>query len=163
MRRFSATVWMLVSVSVGMLLLGAVTQSGATPVPLAQQTPVQQRLEGTINDSLGRPVAGAEVLLQAADGHIVARATTGKDGKFKLRAAPGNFELTVTCRDFKPAAMPLVVVAGNAPAPVTLAMISSKPLTLAVLAPRFASALNDLSPEFLGIGGLNPPYDCAIH
>jgi len=147
MRRFSATVWMLVSVSVGMLLLGAVTQSGATPVPLAQQTPVQQRLEGTINDSLGRPVAGAEVLLQAADGHIVARATTGKDGKFKLRAAPGNFELTVTCRDFKPAAMPLVVVAGNAPAPVTLAMISSKPLTLAVLAPRFASALNDLSPE----------------
>jgi hypothetical protein len=134
-------------ISIGMLLLGAVTESSAAPFPSAQQAVAQQRVEGTINDSLGRPLAGATVRLKTADGRVVASTITDQNGKFLLRAGAGSFELTATKDEFKPAAEAVVIISGNSPAPVVLAMTSNQPLTLSVLAPRFERALNDLSPE----------------
>jgi hypothetical protein len=131
---------MFIGMSLGLLLCGASLQSSA-----AGGSP--QPVEGNINDSLGRPVAGAEVRLKTADGHLAASATTNEAGKFVLQAAPGTFELTVTKPEFKPAAMPVTVAHGNPIKPIVLTMEAVKPLTLAVLAPRFDRALNDLSPE----------------
>src|SRR5208283_1115867 len=128
---FSNTLWIVVGLMVGLLLTAPIQSSYAA---------AQQRIEGTISDSLGRPIAGAEVNLKTADGHLAASAVTDKDGKFVLHAAPGNFELTARMADFNPAAMPVVVAAGKPSPPVTLAMISSNPLTLQVLAPRFDRA-----------------------
>ncbi len=121
------------------LLIGALGQTSCAAT--------QQRIEGIINDTLGRPIAGVEVSLKTADGHIAAKAVTDKDGKFVLHAAPGNFELTATKAEFKPAAMPVIVPARKPATPIVLAMSASTPLTLQVLAPRFDRALNDLSPE----------------
>ncbi len=107
----------------------------------------QQKIAGTINDSLGHPISDAEVVLKTANGHLAARTRSDRNGKFVLRAAPGTFELTVAKQEFEPAALAVSVTAGNASKPIVLTMAAKKPLTLEVLAPRFDRALNDLSPE----------------
>ena len=137
--RYFTVLWMLAGAWVGLLLLAGLTQPSVAAT--------LQRIEGTINDSLGRPIAGAEVNLKTPDGHLVASARSDKSGKFRLHADPGTFELTVTSHDFKPAAIAVVVAAGNPGKPLALAMEAKQPLTLQVLAPRFDRALNDLSPE----------------
>jgi TonB dependent receptor/Carboxypeptidase regulatory-like domain/TonB-dependent Receptor Plug Domain len=129
---------MVLGMMVGLLLAAPIQSSCAG---------TQQRVEGTINDSLGRPIAGAKVRLKTVDGRVVASAITDQNGKFVLRANPGSFELTATKNDFKPAAEPVTITLGKPPTPLRLAMISNQPLTMQVLAPRFDRALNDLSPE----------------
>jgi outer membrane receptor protein involved in Fe transport len=114
---------------------------------MAAESPTRLRIEGRIDDSLGRPISGAEVHLKTADDHVVASTLTNADGKFALQAALGTFELTVTKPEFKPAAIAVTIAIGKPAKPIALTMDSVKPLTLAVLAPRFARALNDLSPE----------------
>src|SRR5258708_1611293 len=106
---------MFIAMSVGLLLCGLTIQTSAATGP-------QPRIEGTINDSLGRPVAGAEVRLKTADGRVAASATTNEAGKFVLQAAPGTFELTVTKPEFKPAAMSVTVAIGNPIKPIILTM-----------------------------------------
>jgi hypothetical protein len=133
---------MFIAVSAGLWLFG-----GFIPSSIAAGSPASRRIEGTIDDSLGRPIVGAEVQLKTANGRVAARAATNEDGKFALRAEPGTFELAVTKPEFKPAALPVSVTSTNAIKTVVLTMEAVKPLTLAVLAPRFDRALNDLSPE----------------
>jgi hypothetical protein len=136
---FSATGWLLIAISVAMLLCAGVIQSSASASA--------QRIEGQVNDSLGRPIAGVEVVLKTSDAHVAARAVSDYDGKFVLQAIPGIFEITATKEDFKPASLLVTITVGTAAKPVALTMEAVKPLTLAVLAPRFDRALNDLSPE----------------
>ena len=44
-----------------------------------------QRIAGVVKDALGRPVPGAHLMLQAGDGHIVARTQSGQEGAFEFR------------------------------------------------------------------------------
>ncbi len=107
----------------------------------------RQTVAGTIDDSLGRPIADAQVQLNSADGHLAGSASTGRDGKFALHAVPGTYELRIIKDAFRPASTSIVVAPGTPPAPIVITMESNQPLTLEVLAPRFERALNDLSPE----------------
>ncbi len=138
MRRFLTTIVLII------LIVG--TAAGLLPCATSYAAPSAQ-LRGTVDDSLGHPIANAEVVLKTADGHIVGRTRSDKDGKFHLDAPVGTFEVTVSKAAFKSAGTSTVVAAGTSPAPLTLTMVSKKPLTLEVLAPRFDRALNDLSPE----------------
>jgi len=133
---------MFIAISIGLLLFGGSIRSS-----IAAGSPTGQRVEGTIDDSLGKPIAGAEVRLETADGHVAASILTDQSGKFVLNAAAGSFELTVKKPEFKPAAAAVVITPGTPTKPIVLTMEAIKPLTLAVLAPRFDRALNDLSPE----------------
>jgi outer membrane receptor protein involved in Fe transport len=145
--RFGAVGCLVIAMLTGMLLCGAFIDSGVAAQSAGDQHAMQQRVEGTINDSLGRPIAGAAVQLKSPDGHLLASAVTDQTGKFHLYSGPGNFEIAVAKQDFKPAAVPVVIAIGTPTQPVVLAMIANKPLTLEVLAPKFDRALNDLSPE----------------
>ena len=111
--RFSTTVRLFIGVWVGLLLCAGWVRAYAAG---------SQRLDGIVDDSIGRPIEGAEVRLKTADGHIAASTLTGKNGKFHLNAPPGNFEATITKAEFKPAALSVVVAAGKPSKPILLTM-----------------------------------------
>jgi outer membrane receptor protein involved in Fe transport len=134
MRRF-------VTLSVGFCMIMAT--AGAAQAAGAHR----QRLTGMVQDSLGRPVAGAEITLQTAGGKIVARTRSdAKGGFFFSRIAPGTYALTASKRSFKPA-IRITPVTGAKPMEVTLAMQSEQALSLSVVAKRLDVARNELSPE----------------
>jgi hypothetical protein len=73
-------------------------------------------VHGVVHDPQHRPIAGAEVTLQAADSDFVLHATTGSDGAFQLPQAPiGIYSLTVTAQGFGPVTQPLTVASGTNP------------------------------------------------
>jgi outer membrane receptor protein involved in Fe transport len=65
------------------------------PATLIAQTPTAS-VTGTVRDTLGRPIRGAEVLaLDVASGLIYQAGTTSETGKYWLRALrPGRYDLT---------------------------------------------------------------------
>ncbi len=114
-----------------------------------QQTPPSSgRIDGTVKDSLGHPIADATVQLATPRGPTVATQHTDSNGAFSFSGiGPDEYEITATKPDFKTA----TELVGNHVTParqtVALTMESAKPLTLAVLTPRLDQARNDLSPE----------------
>jgi hypothetical protein len=89
------------------LLLGASLPSYAT---------VFATVHGVVHDAQHRPIAGAQVLLQAADSAFSLHATTGADGSFELEAAPiGVYRLTVSAAGFRPATDTLTLASGTNP------------------------------------------------
>ena len=105
-----------------------------------------QRLAGLVQDSLGRPVAGAEVSLQAASGRVIAKARSDAQGRFYFdKVVPGTYAVIVTKQSFKPA-MKVAAVGAGKPTQLTLAMASEQ-LSLSVLAKRLDVARNSLSPQ----------------
>src|SRR5579872_1678123 len=112
-----------------------------------ESSPALQRVEGSVADALGRPIADAEVSAKTSDGHLAARVSTDNNGKFILNIAAGSYEIVVAKQAFKPASIAAAVAAGNRVAPIVLTMETIQPLTLQVLGPRFERALNDLSPK----------------
>src|SRR5208337_5160686 len=127
------------------VIAGLVGGSSANAADGAKHRP--QRLAGTVQDSLGRPVAGAEVSLQAANGKVVARTRSDAKGRFAFaRVNPGTYAVMATKQSFKPA-MKIAAVGAGQPAAVTLAMASEQALSLNVVAKRLDVARNGLSPE----------------
>ncbi|HEV3109504.1 MAG TPA: TonB-dependent receptor [Candidatus Binataceae bacterium] len=105
-----------------------------------------QRLAGLVQDSLGRPVAGAEVSLQAASGRVIAKARSDAQGRFYFdKVVPGTYAVIATKQSFKPA-MKVAAVRAGKPTQLTLAMASEQ-LSLSVLAKRLDVARNSLSPQ----------------
>ncbi len=73
-------------------------------------------VSGVVHDSQHRPIASAEVTLQAADSSFVLRATTKNDGTFEFTLAPiGVYRLTVSASGFDTAEQTLTVVSGTNP------------------------------------------------
>lgn len=94
------------------LLLTAFLLSASLPA-LAT---VFARVSGVVHDSQHRPIAGAEVTLQAADSSFVLRATTGNDGTFEFTLAPiGIYHLTVAASGFDTSTQTLTVASGTNP------------------------------------------------
>ena len=73
-------------------------------------------VRGVVHDPQHRPLAGAQVTLQAADSAFVLRTITGSDGEFQLPLAPiGLYRLTVTAPGFAVVTQPLTVASGTSP------------------------------------------------
>jgi hypothetical protein len=73
-------------------------------------------VHGVVHDPQHRPIAGAEVALQAADSEFVLRATTNAAGEFELPQSPiGVYRLTVTAAGFADATETVTVVSGTNP------------------------------------------------
>ncbi|HKD68776.1 MAG TPA: TonB-dependent receptor [Candidatus Binataceae bacterium] len=121
--------------------------SAAALGPGAHSNKAPQRLSGKIQDSLGRPVAGADLSLQAASGKILAHARSDAQGRFSFDNVPaGTYAVTASKSDFKPA-IKIAVVAPGKPAELTLAMQSQQALSLTVVAKSLDVARNSLSPQ----------------
>jgi outer membrane receptor protein involved in Fe transport len=132
---------------VGLLLFAAPMRTAIAGDLASGQSVVQQAIAGSIDDSLGRPIAAARVKLTTTAGRVEKSTATGPDGKFVLDVAPGSYQLTIDKDGFKSTTTAVVVANGTPAQSIALTMEANKPLTLQVLAPRFQSALNDLSPE----------------
>jgi outer membrane receptor protein involved in Fe transport len=102
----------------------------------AKQLLISEFAIGNTQDTLGRPVTNALVILRAADGRTVLRTTSGDHGQFKVRVQlPGTYDLIVQKSGFKPASQILVFPA-SAKTSIHLVLESVQALTLPVTASR---------------------------
>jgi len=102
---------------------------------------------GTVADTLGHPVGAAELILFNATGRRVATTRSDARGHFSFSGLPpGTYELRVRHAGFELLVTHVGVGGGTRPHPLSLAMASSAPLTVAVTA-QLDAARNALSPE----------------
>ena len=105
-------------------------------------------VHGVVHDPQHRPVAGATVILRAADSEFVLQATTGADGGFELRPAPiGVYRLTVEASGFESASQTLAVA--SATNPVVHMMLAVGPATETVTVNGELSAADTATPATL--------------
>ncbi len=87
-------------------------------------------LRGAVRDALGRPIAGAEVQLEAG-GQAIARSRTDSAGAFLFKTIEPGLTLSSPAKQgFKPTVETIVVSANKRSAPMVLAMEATAPLTL---------------------------------
>jgi hypothetical protein len=73
-------------------------------------------VHGVVHDPQHRPIAAAEVTLQAADSGFILRAKTGSDGEFDLPQAPiGVYRLTIASTGFTTVTQPVTLASGTNP------------------------------------------------
>jgi outer membrane receptor protein involved in Fe transport len=139
-------------------------QSEAPRLMMAQpqnQALASGRLAGAISDALGRPIVGAEVLLQSG-GQPVAHSQTDRAGAFSFKpVASGMYAISVHKHGFKQTVRIVTVTPGRHHELIALTMEASQPLTFKVITERLNRARNDLSTE---VGAVAYRFDqAAIH
>jgi hypothetical protein len=92
----------------------------AVPLLLVASIPalatVFATVHGVVHDPEHRPIAGAEVTLQAADSAFALHAITGSNGEFELPQAPiGVYQLRVSASGFATATLSLNLASGTNP------------------------------------------------
>ena len=132
-----------------LLFMTLIFAIGAAPAAarVAETTASSRSITGTVKDALGRPLSGAKVSLQVADGRVLRHTITGDSGSFTFAdVQPGTYAVVAEKTAFKTATA--IVNAGNGPvAPVVLALEAATALNLEVVAKRLDKARNSLSPE----------------
>ncbi|MBV8054235.1 MAG: carboxypeptidase regulatory-like domain-containing protein, partial [Deltaproteobacteria bacterium] len=117
------------------------------PANAAAASVVAQQVSGTVIDALGRPVNGAELILQSQDGRIIARARSDRSGRFEFTdIRPGTYAIVANKQGFATATSIETVTARGAK-PVNISMEAQTKLNKQVLAKRLDIARNGLSPE----------------
>jgi hypothetical protein len=98
-------------------------------------------VHGVVHDPQHRPLAGAQVALQASNSEFTLRATTGTDGGFELPPAPiGVYRLTVAAPGFATVSQPLTLASGTNP--VVHILLPVAPATQTVVVEGLESSLS---------------------
>jgi outer membrane receptor protein involved in Fe transport len=110
---------------------------------------------GTVKDALGRPVAGVNLLLQTADGHILARVRSSQSGAFRFPNVPtGTYAVVANKNGFRTA----VAIAAVTPvegANLDIALASETALSLRVATTRINSQPNGVTETGTSMYSLN--------
>jgi len=102
---------------------------GATTATAPAPTKV---IAGTITDALGRPLADVNLELRSTTNKIIGHATTDARGQFRFKKVPaGLYHIVARKQGFKTMMM---IAEEGAPKPLTLAMESEQPLSVAIIA-----------------------------
>jgi outer membrane receptor protein involved in Fe transport len=73
-------------------------------------------VRGIVHDPQHRPVAGAAVVLKAANSDFTLQTQTNQDGEFRFDVVPiGDYSITVSQSGFQAAAQTITVVSGDVP------------------------------------------------
>ncbi|HKB58632.1 MAG TPA: TonB-dependent receptor [Gallionellaceae bacterium] len=106
----------------------------------------QNRISGVVRDATGKPVGGAQLSLQTADGKTVAKTASAADGSFAFAPVPaGRYSVVGGKAGFRTATSPVSVTSGAAQAVVTL--VSTQTQEITIVATRLEKARNSLSPK----------------
>jgi outer membrane receptor protein involved in Fe transport len=140
------------AVGLGVMLLGGVCYAAAaTATPKATQDKIGNNVLGhevigTVNDALGRPIAGVKIILQNGQGKTAAQTISDDHGHFAFMAiAPGVYAVVANKTEFKPGAA-IITVTKTGAKPVALAL-QARQLSVAVVAKRLNQSRNALSPQ----------------
>jgi hypothetical protein len=157
-RRFAVSSWIALTLA-AIAIFPPVRICVASDATSAIANP--SKFSGSIKDALGRPIAGAEVRLEAG-GRVIARAHTDATGAFRIMTiAPGVYSFSVDKQGFKRTLEVIIVSPGKQREPMVVTMEATAPLTLKVITERLNRARNDLAPE---IGATAYRFDqAAIH
>jgi outer membrane receptor protein involved in Fe transport len=138
--------WKLAASVVGTLII--LTQmTGSIALAAEPKAVAAQSLSGAVEDTLGRPIESAKVMLKGATGRVVKSAVSDAQGKFKFGAvAPGPYELDASHSGFK-SAVSIITVGPRGAKPITIALAAEQALSLEVAAKRLDVARNGLSRE----------------
>ncbi|MFM0108076.1 carboxypeptidase-like regulatory domain-containing protein, partial [Paraburkholderia rhynchosiae] len=109
--------------------------------------PVEASVGGLVTDSLGKPVAGANVVLQTATGASAGTTKTDAGGHFSVQdVAPGTYAIVVTATGFASGSS-IATTGPGTESSVTVALTESDAIDVRVNAQRLDQARNGLSPE----------------
>jgi len=134
----------LVTLALALLAIQVLTIDQAAHAAGAEP---RQSVKGTVKDSLGRPLAEVEVLLQTEDGRIIGRTRSDKAGRFGFgKVAPGTYAVVVNKAGFRTGASIVAVTPSGAKA-LEITMAAEQALSMAVVAKRTVVARNSISPE----------------
>jgi len=115
------------------------------PIARAASTGAWQNVTGTVKDALNRPLAGVQLVLQAGDGHTVARARSGPNGAFEFRNVPtGTYAIEATKEGFRQG-VEVVAVPSRRAANLEVALQAEAALSLRVVTTRINAQPNGLS------------------
>ncbi len=116
-------------------------------VQIATASPAAGVVEGVVKDALGRPISEAQVHLEAPDGRVVARGTTGANGDYHFANVPaGLYSVIVEKPGFDTGtAIASLDAAGGASADLTLS--AQQALNLNVVAKQLEEARLSIEPR----------------
>ena len=104
-------------------------------------------VQGTIKDALGRPLAGARLILKSPDGTIIGKTQSDADGHFVFSSVtPGTYAVLAEKPGFQASTAVVTVEAGTI-ATTTLTLAAEEALEVSVVAERLNQARNSLSPK----------------
>ena len=127
--------------------IAALLLAGSTPA----WATVFATVHGVVHDPQHRPLAGAQVALEAANSDFKLATTTGSDGGFELTQTPiGVYRLVVTAPGFATASLPLTVSSGTNPLlHIPLQVATSEQTILVEAAGTSASSTDSVTPTTL--------------
>jgi outer membrane receptor protein involved in Fe transport len=105
-------------------------------MPQARAAGGRQNISGTVKDALNRPLADTRLNLQAADGRVIARGRSDRNGNFEFRDVPmGTYAIETNKSGFRPGVR-IVAVSARAPAALEIVLQAQAALSLEVVAKR---------------------------
>lgn len=128
------------------LTSGAIALIASATVLAAPAFAATGQVDASVKDALGRPIPGAQVRLEGADGTAQATGTTDDAGHAILNAPPGVYSLNVRKDGFQPGIM-IVTVGDGATATSLVTLAAEQALTMQAQVQRLNAARNQLSPE----------------
>jgi outer membrane receptor protein involved in Fe transport len=103
-------------------------------------------IQGQVNDTLGRPITGANVTLKAVTGEVVGHTTSNAEGHFNFSAvSPGTYAVLSDQAGYETGSSIVTFSAGVASTTITLATSQAQEIT--ITAAKLEKARNGLSPK----------------
>ncbi|HAM53689.1 MAG TPA: TonB-dependent receptor, partial [Nitrospiraceae bacterium] len=116
--------------------------------PVVQADPVvTDEIQGTVEDSLGRPLSGVSMTLKTSEEKVVGKTQSDAKGHFVFSGvAPGTYGVLGEKTGFQ-ASTAIVTVEAGSIATTTLTLTAQEALEVSVIAERLTQARNSLSPK----------------
>lgn len=104
-----------------------------------------QRVAGVVKDALGRPLPGAQLILQTGDGRIVGRTRSARNGAFAFQNVPKGTYAVLTNKSGYHTAASIVSVTPAGPANLNIALESEAALSLQIVTTKLNEQPNGVT------------------
>jgi outer membrane receptor protein involved in Fe transport len=116
-------------------------------VEIAMAAPAAGIVEGVIKDALGRPISEAQVRLEAPDGRVIARGTTGANGDYHFANVPAGLYSVIAEKPGFDTGTAIASLAATSGATADLTLAAQQALNLNVVAKQLEEARLSIEPR----------------